>query len=141
LIVTQLVPFRQFLLLTSAARVPKYSLTGADVLFSVKINWKTRGQEHADCSNIKLPHVYLKNTHFKFQSTVTTGRSVVFLVLQDEKFNWLLYSSLKKTDNNHCLISFYSHDVWSLYASWITPKSVARWNLLPRNVHMWNILS
>jgi len=55
------------------------SVTGADVLFSVKMNCKTRGQEHADCSNIQLSHVYLESTHFKFQSKVTTGRCVVFL--------------------------------------------------------------
>jgi len=70
--------FQQFILLTSATRVLKYPLTGADVLFSVKMNCKTRGQEHADCSNIQLPHVYLENTHFKPQSIVTISHSVVF---------------------------------------------------------------
>jgi hypothetical protein len=55
------------------------SVTGADVLFSVKMNCKTQGQEHADCSIIQLSYVYLESAHFKSQSKVTTGHSVVFL--------------------------------------------------------------
>jgi len=43
------------------------------------MNCKTQGQEHADCSNIQLSHVFLESAHLKFQSKVTTGRSVVFL--------------------------------------------------------------
>ena len=55
------------------------SVTGADVLFSVKMNYKTQGQEHADWSNTQLSHVYLESAHLKSQSEVTTGRSTVFL--------------------------------------------------------------
>jgi len=43
------------------------------------MNCKTQGQEHADCSNIQLSHVYLESAHFESPSKVTTGGSVVFL--------------------------------------------------------------